>query len=77
MNPELLKVYHIDNKKRLGIQAVHNNIPDVIELTYINKEYFNNIVPPFNQIPFPISGLDYPNHPDYNDIILDTYPFVL
>ena len=35
-------------------------IPDVLELTLVNKNYFRK-PPSFNTISFPIPGLDYPN----------------
>ena len=51
-----------------------NNIPDVIEITYINKNMFNTI-PTLNVTKLPINNLDYPNSdiPDYD---LNFYPFV-
>ena len=52
-----------------------NNIPDVIELTYVNKSYFNSI-PEFNTTPLPIPNLDFPNHTGSGDINLNFYPFV-
>jgi hypothetical protein len=52
-----------------------NNIPYVIELTYVNKNYFN-LVPNFNATPLPIINLDFPNHhSNFNDINLNFYPF--
>ena len=54
---------------------VVNNIPDVIELTYINKKYFNS-VPELNKTPLPIPNLDFPNNPRWHDINLNVYPFV-
>ena len=54
---------------------VANNIPDVIELTYINKNYFNS-VPELNTQALPIENLDYPNCKCAGDINLNYYPFV-
>jgi hypothetical protein len=51
-----------------------NNIPDVIELTYVNKNYFTS-VPELNTTPLPIINLDFPNN-GINDINLNYYPFV-
>ena len=50
-----------------------NNIPDVIELTYVNKNYFET-PPELNTQPLPIPNLDYGNSngSDYN---LNFYPF--
>jgi hypothetical protein len=54
---------------------VVNNIPDVIELTYVNKNYFN-YVPELNTQALPIKDLDFPNNLNYSDINLNVYPFV-
>lgn len=51
-----------------------DNIPDVIELTYINKNVFDT-PPALNTEPLPIAGLDFPNHPYRNDINLNFFPF--
>jgi hypothetical protein len=52
---------------------VVNNIPDVIELTYVNKNYFET-PPELNTQPLPIPNLAYgnSNSSDYN---LNFYPF--
>lgn len=50
-------------------------IPDVIELTYVNKNYFS-LVPELNKTPLPIPGIDYPNHHNRRDIDLNIFPFV-
>jgi acetyltransferase-like isoleucine patch superfamily enzyme len=53
-----------------------NGIPDVIELTYINKSLFN-CIPNFNTTPLPIQNLDSNNHfLIKEDIDLNFYPFV-
>jgi hypothetical protein len=52
-----------------------NNIPDVIELTYVNKNYFIS-TPELNTQSFPIPNLDYPNKSYDNDYDLNSYPFV-
>ena len=54
---------------------VVNNIPDVIELTYIIKKYFRE-EPKLNTQVLPIINLDFPNKPYTNDINLNFYPFV-
>lgn len=51
-----------------------NGIPDVIELTYVNKKYFTDI-PPLNTTPLPIPNLDFSNIPNKKDIPLKSYPF--
>ena len=53
---------------------VVNGIPDVIELTYINKNYFHS-TPELNTQPLPIANLDFPNG-GVNDIPLNIYPFI-
>lgn len=52
-----------------------NNIPYVIELTYVNKKYFKS-VPELNTQSLPIKDLDFPNKLDANDINLNCHPFV-
>ena len=54
---------------------ITNNIPDVIELTYINKNCVTDI-PSFNKTPLPIPNVDFPNNKDRKDYELNFYPFV-
>ena len=54
--------------------SIKNNIPDVIELTYIHKSLFN-IKPKLNNTLLPINNLDFANNLDANDINLSFYPF--
>ena len=56
----------------LGPQV--NKFPDVIELTYVNKNYFSS-VPEFNTTSLPIPNLDFPNGAHLSDINLNFYPF--
>uniref|UniRef100_A0A6C0JLS8 Methyltransferase FkbM domain-containing protein n=1 Tax=viral metagenome TaxID=1070528 RepID=A0A6C0JLS8_9ZZZZ len=53
----------------------HNNMPDVIELTYVNKTYFD-VVPNLNKASLPFPNLDFPNAPSRPEINLNMYPFV-
>jgi hypothetical protein len=53
-----------------------NKIPDVIELTYINKNYYNLDVPELNTQSLPIANLDFSNIPNTTDIDLNFYPFL-
>jgi hypothetical protein len=53
----------------------HAGIPNVIELTYINKNYFNEI-PKLNENELPDRNLDFPNEKGLPDINLNFYPFV-
>ena len=49
-------------------------IPQVIELTYLNKNCF--VTPPeINTQALPIPGLDFPNNPNFLDLDLNFYPF--
>jgi hypothetical protein len=52
-----------------------NNIPDVVELTYIRKDLFTS-TPEFNKQPLPIDNLDYSNIMNKKDYNLNFYPFV-
>jgi len=56
--------------------SIINNVPCVIELTYVNKNYFSS-TPDFNEEPLPIFNLDFPNRFNSNDINLNFYPFVI
>jgi hypothetical protein len=51
-----------------------NGLPNVIELTYVNKNYFTE-QPGLNTTPLPIKDLDYSNCPYREDIPLNFYPF--
>ena len=53
-----------------------SHIPDVIELTCIEKSYFADCAPPLNQVPLPIIGLDFANCAARLDIDLNVFPFV-
>ena len=49
-------------------------IPQVIELTYLNKNCF--VTPPeINTEALPIAGLDFPNNPNFPDMDLNFFPF--
>eukprot|EP00959_Pyramimonas_sp_CCMP1952_P303969 6361496-Pyramimonas_sp.AAC.2 len=52
-----------------------NNIPSVIELTYVNKCLFSK-EPELNDIPLPIPGLDFKNNQREPEINLNHKPFV-
>ena len=52
-----------------------NNIPVVIELTYVNKNYFQTI-PEANKTALPVPNLDYPNKKGLLDFNLNFYPFM-
>lgn len=72
---KLSKTHYIIHAHGNNFGPVVNNIPDVIELTYINKNYFN-LIPELNVKSLPILNLDFPNNASRNDISLNFYPFV-
>jgi hypothetical protein len=55
--------------------VINNYIPNVIELTFINKNEFS-FIPPLNTMPLPFPELDFPNAIDKIDIDLNIAPFV-
>ena len=71
---KLSKTHYIVHAHGNNHSHVVNGIPDVIELTYVNKNYFN-LIPEFNRQSFPIIDLDFPNC-NKVDISLNDYPFV-
>jgi hypothetical protein len=54
---------------------VINGIPNVVELTYINKNCFDE-EPELNKTTLPIYNLDFPNNPNSSDYDLNFSPFV-
>jgi hypothetical protein len=54
----------------------HENMPDVLELTYINKRFFTN-PPCYNKNDLPLPNIDFPNCIYSPDINLSFYPFVI
>jgi FkbM family methyltransferase len=64
---------HIHGNNYSTVSA--DGFPDVAELTYIRKDYFNE-QPELNKTPFPILGLDFPNKNDSCDYDLNFPPFV-
>jgi hypothetical protein len=72
---KLYKTHYIIHAHGNNYGFVSNNIPNVIEITYVNKNYFNS-VPEMNKIPLPIKDLDYSNDTSKQDINLNFYPFV-
>uniref|UniRef100_A0A6C0D219 Uncharacterized protein n=1 Tax=viral metagenome TaxID=1070528 RepID=A0A6C0D219_9ZZZZ len=72
---KLSKTHYIVHAHGNNWGPVVNGFPDVLELTYINKNYFKS-VPEINTMSLPIVNLDFPNRGDMNDIPLNFYPFV-
>lgn len=55
--------------------TITDNIPDVIELTFLRKDCLQEPVT-FNKMKLPAKGLDFPNSRYFNEIDLNFYPFV-
>ena len=72
---KLSKTHYLVHAHGNNHGPVLNNIPDVIELTYVNKNYFNT-VPELNTQTLPIANLDFPNYIRARDINLNFYPFI-
>ena len=72
---KLNKTHYIIHAHGNNHGPVINGIPDVIELTYVNKKYFES-EPELNTTPLPINNLDYPNKIGVRDLNLNFYPFV-
>jgi len=71
---KLAKTHYIVHAHANNGGHVDNKMPYVIELTYINKKYFDS-VPQLNKQPLP-SPFDYPNHSNRHEIDLNFSPFV-
>lgn len=72
---KLARTHYIVHAHGNAYSHAVNGIPDVIELTFVSKSYFES-EPKLNAVSLPIPGLDYSNcenRPDYN---LNFWPFV-
>jgi len=71
---KLNKTHYIIHAHGNNHSTIKNNIPDVLELTFVRKDYFP-YKPDLNSTKLPITNIDFPNKcfPDYN---LNFYPFV-
>lgn len=72
---KLNKTHYIVHAHGNTYGPMKNGIPDVIELTYVNKNCFS-CIPNLNKQRLPISGLDFSNNPTVLDFNLNHYPFV-
>ena len=72
---KLSKTHYIVHAHGNNCGKVVNKFPYTIELTYVNKKYFES-TPEMNKKALPISGLDFSNNLNYKDIDLNFYPFV-
>tara|TARA_R110002126_G_scaffold30583_5_gene99729 strand:- start:3692 stop:4405 length:714 start_codon:yes stop_codon:yes gene_type:complete len=71
---KLAKTHYLVHAHGNNHGSVSDNIPDVIELTYVNKDCFKTI-PKFNTTKLPIENIDFPNDGNQNEIDLNCYPF--
>jgi len=71
---KLSSTHYIVHAHGNNFGLTQNNIPDVIELTYVNKNYFKT-PPELNKQPLPIKNLDFPNYCVIEDFNLNFYPF--
>jgi hypothetical protein len=71
---KLNKTHYIIHAHANNYGKVCNNIPDIIELTYVNKNYFD-FTPSYNIDYLPIPHLDAKNCYIKNEISLNIYPF--
>lgn len=72
---KLNKTHYIIHAHCNNYGPVVHGFPDVLELTYVRKDYFNGVVPELNKVTLPIPGLDFPNNPSVPDIDLNHEPF--
>jgi hypothetical protein len=67
---KLSKTHYIVHAHGNNCDKLVDNIPDVLELTYVNKNYFDSI-PELNTQIFPIENLDFPNNDKISDYNLN------
>lgn len=72
---KLYKTHYLIHIHGNNCCATTNNIPNVVELTYIRKDYFTSI-PNLNTTSLPIPDLDFPNIDNFDDLLLNFEPFV-
>ena len=72
---KLSKTHYIVHAHGNNYAKVVDKFPYVIELTYVNKKYFE-YTPDVNKTALPTPGLDFSNNNSYKDLDLNFYPFV-
>lgn len=72
---KLLETHYVIHAHGNNCGNVVNCFPDIIELTFVNKKYFDK-PPNKNTHTLPTSNLDFPNGTRSPDINLNFYPFV-
>ena len=70
------KTHYLIHAHGNNYEPTTNNIPNTIELTFINKDIFGE-PPKLNTTPLPIQNIDYPNNPSLPDHNLNFYPFTI
>lgn len=72
---KLAQTHYLVHAHGNNFGKISAGIPDVIELTYVNKNHFA-VPPPLNRQHLPLAGVDYPNNPNAADFPLTASPFV-
>jgi hypothetical protein len=72
---KLFETHYIIHIHANNVCGKHNNIPNVIEVTYIRKDCVEEEIIN-NTLPLPDNLLDFPNDPHLPEIQLNFYPFV-
>lgn len=72
---KLNETHYIIHAHGNNFGPVHEGMPNVLELTYVRKNYFME-TPELNHQPLPINNLDFPNNTRYSDIPLNFAPFL-
>ena len=71
---KLANTHYIIHAHANNCCGIHNNMPNLVELTFVNKNLFI-VEPELNKIPLPIKGLDFKNVSNNDEIDLNFYPF--
>ena len=69
------KTHYIIHAHGNTCSSIQNKIPDVIELTYLRKNFFTE-EPKLNTTILPVPNLDFSCNPNVSDYSLNFYPFV-
>lgn len=72
---KLFQTHYIIHAHGNNCCGTTNNIPNVIELTYVRKDIIGENIE-YNKTAFPIENLDFPNSNNSPDIQLNFYPFL-
>ena len=72
-----MKTHYIAHVHGNNHGYVKNGIPNVLEITYVNKKFYIDNPPKLNETLFPITGLDFSNNSHRDDIAMIYYPFTI